>query len=173
MIATQMPPSYGRLLAPDTAGQRGKQALGRIPRQRGWDESGGQGWPLWDFLELGALEGSVPCARYHARQILWEWRLTRHSEDVELLVAELVTNAVSASRCLDWPHPVRMWLLSDAVDVLLLVWDASPLPPALIDPARDAESGRGLLLVDAIASRWDWYVLPDAGGKMIYALVTG
>ena len=24
-------------------------------------------WPLRDFLELGALPGAVPCARYHVR----------------------------------------------------------------------------------------------------------
>ena len=29
-------------------------------------------WPVRDFLELGALEGAVPCARLHARNILWE-----------------------------------------------------------------------------------------------------
>ncbi len=32
------------------------------------------GWPLRDFLELGALPSAVPCARYHCRQVLWEWR---------------------------------------------------------------------------------------------------
>src|SRR6266536_411255 len=30
-------------------------------------------WPLQTFLELGALPGAVPCARLHARQLLWEW----------------------------------------------------------------------------------------------------
>jgi hypothetical protein len=32
-------------------------------------------WPVRDFLELGALPGAVPCARLHARHILWEWAL--------------------------------------------------------------------------------------------------
>src|SRR6201988_4978654 len=57
-------------------------------------------WPLRDFTELSAPGRSVPSARYHARQILLEWRLTELTTDVELLVSELVTNAVAASRAL-------------------------------------------------------------------------
>jgi len=129
-------------------------------------------WPLRDFIELGALPTSVPCARYHARQIIWEWRLTPLGETVELVVDELVTNAVAASRSLDWPSPVRMWLLSDRVSVLVLVWDANPEPPVLIDPEDDAEGGRGLVLVEALSTQWDWYAGPGAGGKLVHALIT-
>lgn len=130
-------------------------------------------WPLQDVLELGALVGSVPCARYHARQIAAEWGLARLRDDVELVTSELVTNAVSASRQLDWPSPIRMWLLSDRADVLIEVWDASPMPPVCIDPAGDAEAGRGLLIVDAISTRWDWYGVPDPRGKVVWALLAG
>jgi anti-sigma regulatory factor (Ser/Thr protein kinase) len=129
-------------------------------------------WPLRDFIELGALDSSVPCARHRTRRILWEWHLTHLSDNVELVADELLANAVSASRSLDWPHPVRIWLLSDRTSVLIIVWDANPEPPVRIDPADDAESGRGLLLVDAIAARWDWHALPDTGGKIIRALIT-
>ena len=51
-------------------------------------------------LELGAFPGAVPCARLHARQMLWEWRLTGLSDIAELLISELVTNAVQIS-CAD------------------------------------------------------------------------
>ena len=71
------------------------------------------GWPLRDFIELGALDSSVPCARHRTRRILWEWHLTCLSDNVELVADELVANAVSASRSLDWPYPVRIWLLSN------------------------------------------------------------
>jgi hypothetical protein len=54
-------------------------------------------WPLRSFLELGALPSAVPCARYHCRQVLWEWRLTGLAQSAELLVSELVTNAITAS----------------------------------------------------------------------------
>ena len=31
--------------------------------------------PLRSYLELGALPTAVPCARLHARHVLWEWGL--------------------------------------------------------------------------------------------------
>lgn len=130
-------------------------------------------WPLRDSIELDAEDGSVPRARHHARQTLREWCLAGLADNVELAVAELVTNAVAASRCLDWPFPVRLWLLADPTSVLIVVWDANPQPPRQMDPADDAESGRGLVIVDAISARWDWYDLPGVGGKVIRALITG
>ena len=143
------------------------------PATRRWAEDPARGWPLRDFIELGALDGSVPSARYHAKHIVREWQLAPLGDDVELVVAELVTNAVSASRVLDFPHPVRMWLLSDMARILVVVWDASPQPPVLMDPAEDAEAGRGLLLVAAVSAWWDWHDLGDGGGKVIRALITG
>jgi anti-sigma regulatory factor (Ser/Thr protein kinase) len=128
-------------------------------------------WPLRDAIELGALVGSVPCARYHARQVAAEWGLTRLRDDVELVTSELVTNAVSASRQLDWPLPVRLCILSDRADVLIEVWDASPRPPVCIDAVGDAEAGRGLLIVEAISARWDWHPVADPRGKVVWALL--
>ena len=32
-------------------------------------------WPLRSYLELGALPTAVPCARLHARHLVWEWGL--------------------------------------------------------------------------------------------------
>jgi hypothetical protein len=38
----------------------------------------GASWPLRSHLELGALPSAVPCARLHAKHVLWEWgNLTR------------------------------------------------------------------------------------------------
>jgi hypothetical protein len=51
-------------------------------------------------LELGALASAVPCARLHARQVLWEWGAGELAETAELLVSELVTNGVKAEQCL-------------------------------------------------------------------------
>jgi hypothetical protein len=41
------------------------------------DNSWARQWPLQSSLELGAFPGAVPCARLHARQMLWEWRVRR------------------------------------------------------------------------------------------------
>ena len=127
-------------------------------------------WPLRDFLELGALPGAVPCARRHTRQILWEWRLTALADPVELVVSELATNAVAASRLAGLAPAIRLWLLADAARVLVLVWDASPRPPARADTGVDAEGGRGLLLVEAVSSRWGWYRdRQGETGKVVWA----
>src|SRR5215470_1719996 len=91
-------------------------------------------WPMRDFLELGALPGAASSARLHARQIIWEWRLTPLIEAVEQVVAELVNNSVAAARAMPLLQSVCLWLLSDARNVLVLVWDASPQPPALAEP---------------------------------------
>lgn len=128
-------------------------------------------WPLRSFLELGAFPGAVPCARLHVRQLLWEWGITEFSEGVELLVSELLTNAVKASRYLDGISPVRLWLLSDKARVLTLVWDANPRPPVRMSIDEEAEGGRGLVLVETLSQKWDWYAHPELGGKVVWSLV--
>jgi len=105
---------------------------------------------LRTFLELGALPGAVPCARLHTRQVLWEWQLTRLSDNAELLVSELVTNAVAASESLPQCSPVRLWLLARTGLLVVMVWDGSPKPPVPADAGGYAENGRGLLLVEAV-----------------------
>ena len=54
-------------------------------------------WPLRSSLELGALSSAVPCACLHVKHVLWEWGLNSLAERAELLVSELVTNAVNAT----------------------------------------------------------------------------
>src|SRR5215471_11949075 len=66
------------------------------------DTNMARGWPLRSFLELGAYPGAVPCARLHATAVMWEWGLSI-GESVELLVSEIVTNAIHASSALTQP----------------------------------------------------------------------
>ena len=127
-------------------------------------------WPLRTFLELGALPGAVPCARLHARNVLREWGPTVFSESTGLLVSELVTNAIQISRLAEQDAPVRLWLVSDRTQVVIFVWDASPLPPLPGDVGEEAESGRGLLIVQAVSARWGWDFLPGMGGKVVWAV---
>ena len=112
------------------------------------------GWPLRDFLELAALPGPVPCARYHCRQVLWEWHLTGLAHSAELLVSELVTNAIAASRSAGGDSPVQLSLLSDTTRVVIMVWDASSYLLVRAEPSTDAKTGRGLLLVEMISDQW-------------------
>ncbi len=136
------------------------------------DNSWARQWPLRSFLELGAFPGAVPCARLHARQILWEWRLTGLSDIVELLISELVTNAIQISRADAQTTPVRLWMLANRARVLILVWDSSPQPPVRMSTSQDDENGRGLLLVETLSTQWDWYFPPQqSGGKVVWALL--
>lgn len=128
-------------------------------------------WPLRSFLELGAHPGAVPCARLHVRNVLWEWHLTALSDTTELLVSELVTNAVQGSRTAVPDVPIQLWAVSDAGQVLILVWDGCPGLPAPAAASTEAESGRGLLLVEALSVRWGWHFPPAGGGKVVWSLI--
>ena len=131
----------------------------------------GNEWPLRDHLELGAYPGAVPCARRHARQLLWQWGLAELNESVELLVSELVTNAVNVSGSTDPAALVGLWLLSDEARILVLVWDASAQPPIRTDADDEDEGGRGLLLVEALSDEWNWYFPRARSGKVVWAEV--
>lgn len=140
------------------------------PRPYGESDVTLTGWPRQDYLELAPLPGAVPCARLHTRQVLWEWAFSDLSDSVGLLVSELVTNAAQASYAVGGT-PVRLWLLADDAQVLILVWDPSPAAPQPVDADLEAESGRGLLLIDAVSDNWAWYFTPEAGGKAVWALI--
>jgi hypothetical protein len=127
-------------------------------------------WPLSTFIEFGAQPSAVPCARLHTRHILWEWQQTSIGEPAELIVAELVTNAINATCAVDSLCSVKLWLLSDNITTLILVGDASHHQPQRIDPADDIEGGRGLLLVEAMAGEWGWYHAYQRGiTKIVWA----
>jgi hypothetical protein len=147
-------------------------------------------WPLRSRLELGALPGAVPCARMHARLVLTEWGQAALGDSVELIVSELMTNAVRA--CSDpvtggpgydaegRQLPLGLRLASDRQQVLVEVWDGATAPPVPGQVSHDGETGRGLLMVEAVSSRWGYYypgrqpraTAPDErAAKVVWALV--
>lgn len=139
-------------------------------------------WTLRTFLELGALPTAVPCARLHTKQVLWEWRLSALADTAELIVSELVTNAVHASagltgsrrsgRWVPGVPAVRLWLFSDRRRVLIQVWDGNDKLPASQNAEPDAETGRGLLLVESLSAEWGSYPPERSSGKVVWATVT-
>jgi anti-sigma regulatory factor (Ser/Thr protein kinase) len=128
-------------------------------------------WLLRAFLELGTLPSAVPYARLQSRQLLRQWGLSAAlGETAELLVSEIVTNAVQITQTDARSAPVRLWLLSDQVRLLMLIGDSSPLPPVRMSTNDDAEKGRGLLLVEALSTRWGHF--PHCGGgKVVWAML--
>jgi anti-sigma regulatory factor (Ser/Thr protein kinase) len=130
------------------------------------------------YLELGALPTAPACARLHTQQLLWEWGLARLADTAEVVVSELVTNAVQATVRRQLETPIALRLSSNGKQVLIEVWDADPTPPRPPQlganglPLADAESGRGLFLVAGLSERWSCYRVRDAGGKVIWAEVS-
>jgi anti-sigma regulatory factor (Ser/Thr protein kinase) len=112
----------------------------------------------WTFT---AQARSVRRARHAARAQLVEWGLQQACEYAELLISELVTNAVRHARGL-----VRMSL--SAADGLLRceVEDSSPVPPTLRAASRDDEGSRGLLLVEVLSCGWG--SVPTGRGKLVW-----
>lgn len=99
------------------------------------------------------------------------------TDTVGLLVSEIVTNAVRASA--DEAHrqqtpdqaisvpTVRFWLSSDGNRILIQVWDSDHSSPAPQAVGLDAESGRGLLLVETLSAQWGSYVPENHYGKIV------
>jgi hypothetical protein len=146
-------------------------------------------WVWRSYLELGALPSAVPSARLHARLVVGEWGLEEFADTVELIVSELVTNAVQASeglldsrwqgRLVPGVPPVRLWLQADRSRVLLHLWDGSERMPEQPEPEPyrehrhqiEMETGRGLLIVESLCERYGVYVLEGSSGKVVWAEV--
>lgn len=130
-------------------------------------------------LNLAAVVTAVSCSRVFIRHTLQQWGLPNQIETAELVVSELVTNAVEATG-VTTPNPG--WAELDKVPLInvrvmahgdgfsIQVWDVSeelPDHPAA-GPGDDAESGRGLLIVHALA-RQVGHFFPKGGGKVVWA----
>lgn len=128
-------------------------------------------WPLSSAMApLGALPTAPGCARAYVRSTLVAWNFGHLADMAELVVSEMVTNAVVASTAhssslyVSGRVPVT-WvrLFSDSFRLVIEVWDQAPGVPVEGKAAPDDESGRGLPLVDALTDgRWGW--LPGPPG---------
>ncbi|MDP9073058.1 MAG: ATP-binding protein [Actinomycetota bacterium] len=88
------------------------------------------------------------------------------AEVAELLVSELVTNAV-----LHTGTEIEVALASSPAGVRVEVADRSPVRPSPKQYSADAGTGRGLLLVETLATSWG--VVPSATGKVVWFTLPG
>jgi anti-sigma regulatory factor (Ser/Thr protein kinase) len=137
-------------------------------------------WAVQSVMVIAALPTATPCARLHARTIALEWGLSDLADTVELVISELVTNAVQASVDHDGrprysaEHGlscVHLRLSTDGLAILIEVWDETTRAPTPVQPGLADEGGRGLLLVDAVTARWGWSLALCGRGKIVWALV--
>ncbi|AWT47260.1 MULTISPECIES: ATP-binding protein [Streptomyces] len=112
------------------------------------------------------LDSQIKTARDWARAHLDEVGWTSHhpdtADDVLLVVSELVTNAhvhghSSAQLVMSW----------DSQCLHIAVHDASPVLPTPREPEELRPGGRGILLMEALADRWEARRCPH--GKTVIA----
>ncbi|MCH5671920.1 PAS domain S-box protein [Streptomyces gilvus] len=108
--------------------------------------------------DLPAVPSSVPEARAFLHQALEAWDCATATDDAVLLLSETLTNAVQHA-----VGPIGLHLRRTDTDLTVEVSDHSPHLPQPRLAADDEESGRGLLLVRALAD--DWGVRPTDEGK--------
>jgi anti-sigma regulatory factor (Ser/Thr protein kinase) len=111
---------------------------------------------------LAADLQSAGSARHFVDETLRRWDCGERLEIVSLLVSELVTNAVVHAHS-DVEVVVRMTGANVRIDVL----DHSNEHPVVRSPSVYDTSGRGLALVESLASRWGVDPRPG-GGKSVW-----
>ncbi len=108
-------------------------------------------------------EGSALSAtRHFVASTLESWNLHHHVEDASMVVSELATNAVIHAH-----SAFTVSLSFDGGTLRVSVRDSSQVVPVVQSPIPTTVSGRGLILVTSIATRWGTELVDD--GKLIWA----
>ena len=119
-------------------------------------------------VELPADRTAASVARERTRGVLRTWRLPTLLDPLLLVVSELVGNAVRHGR-----PPVAMLLHRTGPGVRVEVHDerpgAAPAAEATL-PDVQAESGRGMFLVQAVSSETGVEQI-EGDGKVVWATV--
>ena len=114
---------------------------------------------------------SVSAARHFVREALAEWDRPEELGIVVLLVSEVTSNAIVHG---SYGHPgaTVVVALSRVANVVRVgVTDQGTNLPVIGDGDPDKSSGRGLILLDALATAWG--VVPNGTGKLVWFEVEG
>lgn len=114
---------------------------------------------------------TVPCEPESARRArllvsaaLDTWGIGELAEAGTLIVSELISNAVSHTRC----RVVRVVIRRETAEVIRIgVADKCRDTPEPGRPDDDSEGGRGLLLVESLSWRWGYDL--HRWGKLVWA----
>lgn len=113
-------------------------------------------------LALKPVDGAVRAARDTVRAALEGWNRSDVNGDLELITSELVTNAIRHANTI-----TLVLYLPDDATAMVEVWDDNPEGPTAPIIDLQAEGGRGLMLVGALARSWGWRSTAD--GKVTWA----
>lgn len=128
-------------------------------------------------LTLAATPNAVSWARRHTVDILQRWHFPNEGIEVaRLIVSELATNAIQHAQ------PTNTSESTDLGTIMLMLWptdygfilaisDPDPRPPAPRPHDASASGGRGLILIQSMASRWGYSPTQPNPGKIVWAEV--
>ncbi|MEY9886540.1 PAS domain S-box-containing protein [Catenulispora sp. MAP12-49] len=118
-------------------------------------------------VDLPSAPDAVPAGRRYVEATLRSWNCDDADtcDATVLLASEVLANAVRHGH-----GPIRLRLLRTRAHLTVEVTDHSTRKPRCLNAGADAESGRGLSLVDAISE--DWGVRPTNNGKTVWFTVS-
>jgi len=101
-------------------------------------------------------------ARHQVQEAICSWHIPVDQGVAVLLTSELVTNAVRY----ETGETVTLAITCSCDQLRVDVYDTSQVLPVPEDASADAETGRGLILVNSLSSEWGTYRTP--AGKAVY-----
>ena len=104
-------------------------------------------------------------ARRRVRDAIRSWQVPVDLDAALLLTSELVTNAVR-HQAGQRAQAVVLAIVCSRGRLRVDVHDTSCSLPAVAEVPADAETGRGLLLVETLSDEWGFYRTP--AGKVVY-----
>lgn len=113
----------------------------------------------------GTAESVAWARRWTAGQLVTAPQRTR--DDVEVIVSEMATNAVMHT---EGAYRVAVHLVSEAVAYIEVIDAGAGTTPQVQRPAEDAEGGRGLAVVQALADGWGTQITAE-GERLVWALI--
>lgn len=118
-------------------------------------------------LQIPPISTGIGEARRFTRDQLKTWGLLSVADNAILMISELVTNAI-----LHGGEGAVLRLIFDDLKIRAEVRDSSPAMPVVRGYSETATTGRGMVIVDALAAAWGTYAVD--GGKVVwFELTTG
>lgn len=119
--------------------------------------------PLKAVVELPATLRSAATARALVRALLPAWGLGPVVDDAELVVSELVSNAVEHAPGSD---TYELEVAQRDAGVRISLVDGSSIKPVVAELAHDRPRGRGMRIVEALTHAWG--ADDHHGGKRVW-----
>ena len=101
-------------------------------------------------------------SRHQLRAAICAWNVPVDPDVAVLLTSELVTNAIRH----ETGGTITLAVTCSGDQLRVEVHDTSCFVPVPVDAAPDAETGRGLMLVESLSAEWGCYPTPT--GKAVY-----